>query len=459
MVSLRERHLLPKQPYSEKLVRRSFKTLRHNITWKCTTTPFVDIVNGYEGGKKQRYIKALAYLSKFGLLEKHARVQMFIKPDRFPEDDVKVKPPRAIQFRSPEFNLMMAHYLKRFEEETYKNLRLGKSRTRNIMKGLNPRKRAELVLTKVRKFRKPVYVCLDHSRFDSCIQDIHLKETHKCYAKSVGKSVMSVVKYQLKNKGYTRGGIKYRAAGTRMSGDFDTGLGNCLVNVASILSVIGKVDADFFLDGDDAVIIVEQEDLNKLKIKNFAHFGLITKLNVQHKLERVEFCQSRIIYNNGPIFSRNPIRALSHSMITRKYYSTKTVCEYLKGVGDCEESVSFGVPILHKLSKLLKTSSPRAFYDSDMLWRMAQGEDMEKVDISMEARMSFYLAWGISPQIQQYLEASLLPPSLRIAATTSRTRNPEFRYNVESLYQSWTRMESLGTNGSSDWWFVDKRWA
>lgn len=386
---------------------------------------------------------------------------MFVKPDRFPEDTVKTKPPRAIQFRTPEFNLMMAHYLKRFEEETYNNLKLGRSHTRNIMKGLNPRKRAQLVMKKVRAFREPVFVCLDHSRFDSCIQPIHLKETHKIYAKSVGKSVRKVVNHQLENKGYTRHGIRYKAIGTRMSGDFDTGLGNCLVNTASILSVIGDLNADFFLDGDDAVIILEKPDLNLLKINNFAHFGLITKINIQTELQRVEFCQSRIIFNNGPIFSRNPIRALSHSMISRKQYTPKSSCEYLRGVGECEESVSYGIPILHKLSRLLQEASPRAFYDSDMLWRMAHGESMRKCEVTDEARMSFYLAWGITPQLQLHIEASLLPPSLRIVwrGTTRRTRNPEFRYNVESLYQSWTRMESLGSDGSANWWFVDKCWA
>lgn len=456
MVSLRERHLLPQQPYSNTLVTKSFKRLRQIITWKCPTVPFTEIIAGYEGSKKQRYIRALAYLTKHGLQEKHTRVQMFIKPDRFAEDDIKVKPPRAIQFRSPEFNLMMAHYLKQFEETTYQNLKIGLSKTRNIMKGLNPRQRARIVMEKVKKFRKPCYVCLDHSRFDSCIQEKHLKETHKIYTKSVGKSAYNVLKYQLKNKGYTRNGLKYVARGTRMSGDFDTGLGNTLVNVASILSVIGKVKADFFLDGDDGVIIVEQDDLDKLKLKNFAHFGLITKYNIQYHLDQVEFCQSRIIMNQGPIFVRNPIRALSHSMISRKYYDTRVVCDYLRGVGECEEAVSYGVPILHQLAKLLQLSSPRAFYDSDMLWRMAQGEGMEKAEVSTEARNTFYLAWGISPQLQIHIEASLQPPSLRMIRRC-RTRNPEFRYDVESLYQSWTRMESLGTNGSPNWWFVDKR--
>lgn len=463
MAALRDRHLVQQQPYSESLVKKYFSKLRKLVTWKCGTTPFSEIIENYSGSKKQRYRRAYGYLSKHGLQPKHTRVQMFIKPDRFPLSMVSVKPPRAIQFRSPEFNLMMAHYLKKFEEVTYQNLKIGNSKTRNIMKGLNPRARARVFLEKTRSFKNPVFLCLDHSRFDSCIQPLHLKETHKIYMKSVGKRVYNIVKHQVTNLGYSKHGLKYRTSGTRMSGDFDTGLGNCLVNIASILSVVGKVKCDFILDGDDAVIITEKEDINKLKINNFAHFGLITKLNLQQEISRVEFCQSRIIFNKGPIFSRNPIRALSHSMISRKYYNTKTVCEYLRGVGECEESVSYGVPILHKLSQILQLASPKAFYDSDMEWRMAQGQDMEKVEITSEARMSFYIAWGITPQHQELLEASLIPPSLRIACPkdrqSRRLRNPEFHYDVKSLYESWTRMESLGSDGSANWWFIDQRWA
>lgn len=440
----------------EKLVKKYFKVVRKRVDFKSDRTSYQDVISAYTGGKKARYYVAMQKLREVGLLERDGRVSMFVKPDPFPKDDLRTKAPRAIQFRSAKFNLKMAHYLKKFEEDFYNKFesKLGK---RVVMKGLNPRRRAELVMDKIERFRKPHFICIDHSRFDSTINPLHLQQTHRIYAKAVGKGIYPIVKAQLKNRGYTKHGIKYQMVGTRCSGDYDTGLGNCIVNIAAIEAVIDGVEADYFLDGDDAVLIVEETDLDRIQLGRFADFGFKTKVQITDKVHQVEFCQSRIIWNRGPIFSRNPLRAISHMMVTKVYYSPRMIARYMRGVGECEEACSAGIPILSEAARKLKYAGSRPIMDNEMKWKMDQSKDMRKEQVTMESRISYWITWGITPAMQIEIESSLSLPFAH--HKYHRTRNSEFRYDVESLWKSWTRMAPVGRTSGSGWWVADQCWS
>lgn len=412
------------------------------MDWHSPKTSFVDIVNAYQGSKKRTYIRALENLKHQGFEKKMAIVKMFIKPDRIPEAAIKDKAPRAIQYRSAEFNLLMAHHLKQFEHDFYDKFKPFGLRV--VAKGLNPRQRASLLIEKLQRFNKPYILNIDHSKFDSTVNMHHLKETHKIYKKAVGKDCYHLLKNQLKNRCYSKNGIKYMAEATRMSGDYDTGLGNTLINCACLMKVFEGIKFDFILDGDDAVVICEQ----MVDMRRFELFGFETKATYVDA-HGIEFCQSKLIWNNGWMFSRNPLRAISNQTVARKNFGPKGFKRYLAGVGMCELSVSSGVPILQRHAVRLKELHHKPLYDQRMLYRMDNGLEAVEIEIPRATRLSFYLAWGIEPDLQVAMENT--PEHPLKAAYSGYTESETLEDVAKSLYESWASMGSMGCTCGPIW--------
>lgn len=420
-----------------------FKLLTQHIHFNATTTPFLDIVNGYQGSKKRLYYKALVNLRETGLLRKHAYVNMFIKPDRWPEDIIQHKPPRAIQYRKPEFNLVMAHNLKDFENKFINEFKPFGLRV--CAKGLNQRQRAELLVEKAARFNNPYFICIDHSKFDSTVTKEHLQHLHKIYRK-VTKRKLPFLKYQIKNVCYSKHNIKYIARGTRCSGDFDTGLGNTVINAAAIMYVMKDHGYyDFIIDGDDAVIVCDRP---LYSIDGFKKFGFETKLTVTQDIHKAEFCQSRVIFNNGPLFSRNPIRAISNHTVSRKRYNLKGMLRYIAGVGQAEMAVSQGVPVLQAAAERMMALSNKPIFDERQRYRMENGLPAESIEITAEARLTFSYAWDISPAMQQCMEQVPVHPLYAVCSDDIES----IKNAAKSFFQSWTTMGSLGITSGPDWW-------
>lgn len=404
--------------------------------------------NAYSGKKKRMYFAAAQNLINYGFKPKDAIVNMFIKPDRWPEDVIKGKPPRAIQFRRAEFNLKLSSYLKPLEEHFVEHF---KHKLRVCAKGLNLRQRAELFMEKSKLFRDPVYINIDHSKFDSTVNIHHLKTLHRFYRRTTHKSIYNYIKYQYRNKCYTKGGIKYIAHGTRMSGDFDTGLGNTIINIMCLEYVFRKCNCDYILDGDDAVVIMDKVDLDKFDFTDFATYGFDTKLSIVRDKYKVDFCQCRLIYNRGWLFSRNPLRAISNQCISRKGYDARGMMRYLAGVGLCELHCSSGVPVLQEHALQLVGFHERPIIDGEIKWKMRmKGHSSSASEVTDVARITFERAWDIPIGLQYAME--LLPKYVKVdtLATFSGVaeRLTSLKENAEQLYRSWTLMGAMGISGS-----------
>lgn len=403
---------------------------------------FTSIINKFTGKKKRQYYNAMLNIVNGKLdMRKAAMVKMFIKPDRWPEDVIRTKAPRAIQYRSKEYNLMLATWLDPVEQKLYDHIK--HRGTRVVAKGLNNRERAELWMQKVEDYSSPVFINLDHSKFDSTVNVKHLMNLHRIYKRIVGKGIYGLLKYQLKNICYTDTGVKYKTQGTRCSGDYDTGLGNTLINIACILQCFRKIQKyDFMLDGDDAIIVIESIDRDNLDIGDFEKFGFETVLSFHRDRHAVEFCQSRILDIGGPYFVRNPIRAISNTMVINKNYGFKFMSRYLAGVGLGELAMNKGVPILQQQGARLAETSNLPYYDADVSWQMANlGTKPCIATVTPQARMSMEKTWGITVQMQKYIEASLLPMTISyIARADVRILN----YDLESLYRAWQGVATMG---------------
>lgn len=412
LVSLHNRHLVDQTdiPFDKDLwLTISAETLKYyprNLdTWSLD-----EVVAEYSGSKRRIYERAKVSLKLFGLESRHAIINMFVKPDRYPTGDCPNKDPRAIQFRRPQFNLAFSCYIKPYEKALYSTLHMGTvSRTRVIAKGLNNVQRAELLLHKIDHFVRPCFILIDHSRFDSTINTTHLRTTHKRYFRAFKSGTLArLLKEQKQATGYTKSGIKYKVTGTRMSGDADTGCGNSMINADCIygfLLLCGIKKYDYILDGDDAVIVIEKKDLPRADPQWFGKLGFRTKYSVAHDLADVEFCQSKLILTDPPTFSRNPARAISHASVMRRRIANKTIPEWIAGVGECERSTNLGVPILQAFGTQLAAMSPKRYFDPDLAYRL-QNVELNKKNrpITADARETFSLAWGVPIDLQELLE-------------------------------------------------------
>lgn len=373
------------------------------------------IANCYTGPKRVMYRNAWQSFQHSGLLRKHYYVSMFIKPDKYSAGDIHNKSPRAIQYRAKEYNLLLASYLKPVEEFVYEHIEV--NGTRCIAKGLSPVARGLLFTSKVSLFDDPVFFEIDHSKFDSTVRVEHLKSLHKYYKKFYPKDARlnRLLQAQIHNKGMTKNFIKYRVSGTRMSGDFDTGLGNSLINfyvLTGWLKLCNFTKFDILLDGDDSIIIVERDQAYKARPELFERFGFETKFRETDDIHDVEFCQSKLMTTPLPNFVRNPLRAMSHTNISLKCYDPVMYRRWIAGVGMCELSLNPGVPILQRLGQLLAMTHPQYYIEAELRVRMAAIKPKFKFyPVTDLARYQFFRCFGIEPAMQEVIEQNLTGPT------------------------------------------------
>lgn len=424
---------------------------------ECKPVSYWDVIKDYTGKKRNMYTFAAMNLQQYGYDPIYAKVRMFVKPDRWPVGVIHSKPPRAIQYRSLEYNLELGRFIKPYEHILYSTLTLGvASDTRIIAKGLNQYERAELLLEKSKVFTNPVYLNSDHSKFDSHFNRHHLKALRKLYNRAFRSSwLRRILWQQIHNKCRSKGGIKYRTTATRMSGEFDTGCGACIINAIVLYGVLKKSGIfkyDILLDGDDAVIILERSDLAKLDTKLFSVYGFKTKIGVKYDIRTVDFCQSRLIRAQRPVMVRNPYRAFSHALASRKAYRGKLWKRWLAAVGCCEVANNKGVPIMQEHGYQYSCLDPRPFFDEQLIYRWRNSPmDTKREPITKQARVDLYVAWGIHPSIQIHMEGVSFTSCAYKYETTVNYLNLLQPYNL--LY----RYLALPEDAEQPWFSIDQQ--
>lgn len=378
----------------------------------------------YTGAKRAKYLQAAEYVKIHGLQRRDAGVQMFIKPDRIPIDK-RLPDPRAIQFRDPKYCVALAAYLKPIEPHLYKLIIPDVSPYRLIGKGCNQFERARVLRKKWNRFRKPVCIVLDASRFDKHCNVWLLRAEHLVYRLSNGCPYLAeLLRWQLKNYCRSDLGLKYQTHGRRMSGDMNTALGNCIIMIIICLATFMPLGLlfDLFNDGDDCIVICESEDLPTFQaaVVTMVDFGMTMKVeSVTDQFEKISWCQSQPIFTaKGWKFCREPTKVLSCSLIGQKWYhlNPRGRATYLRGLGECEIILNKGVPVLEAYGAALlrnagcgklahDTSSGEYFR---YLRELKEVKSVtEFVPITCDARLSFSKAFGICPSEQLLLEGAL----------------------------------------------------
>lgn len=420
-----------------------------------TPLSLVEALATFKGTKNKLYTTAYDSLMVEPLSAKDARIKAFVKAERFDPSD-KINPdPRMIQARDPRYNLNLARFLRGIEHEVYSICRDGLPL---IVKCKNPRERADVIMQRWRQFRDPVCFSLDCSRWDKHISLDMLKVEHDFYrAWYPGEVELDrLLKMQERNFCTTSNGVKYTVAGGRMSGDMNTALGNCALMVGMVSAAmknLGVKDYAMIDDGDDVLVLVERSMFRLLSERlpgEYLKYGQELKIeNVAYHVQDVVFCQGKPTWNGSEwVMARNWRKVLSQSCCGTKHWNDPFMVRPMLGLlGDCENAIHGGIPILQTFATKLRELSGGArarigHLDSSYQYRLASYRiddvlDLQARPITDEARYQFEVTWGVDPSTQLGIEAAI------------QTWNPHEFYRdvpVELTAEDWDQKLDPGIN-------------
>lgn len=402
------------------------------------------VVESYSGRLRKRYDECRVHLREGAPLSRDdKRIEAFLKAEKF-NPLVKPSKPRMIMARNPRTTLCLASRLKPFEKALWGALKGGPKQgvepTRQVGKGLNGIQRAALIDRKMREVGEGCVVFeVDGKAFEAHCTVADIAREHSVYRAAFKGDVdfHKLLDIQLVLKGRTTCGIKFRREGARASGDFNTGLGNsvimnCIVD-ASMMFLMDKLNRAFrwdkIVDGDNALIFVEPEVAYYVH-KHFA--AAVQSVSAQEmtvenpvtELEQVVFGQSKPCWNgNHYTMVREPFKSVSNAFSSYRHYNNwNHGVRVIKSVSACELALARGIPVLEPyfakaldlVGNVPDLLDPTPFLEGRQLEavKLLQAHqetlaDVKPVGVTMEARLSFEKAWGLSVEEQLLLEDEL----------------------------------------------------
>lgn len=414
-----------------------------------TVVPREDYPLLHHGRKQAVYRRAVDSLRERAIERRDAHVKTFVKAEKV---NLTAKPdpaPRVIQPRDPRYNVEVGRYLKNFERE----LCLGFKKAfgyRVICKGLNAEGTAAQLRENWDRYgHRAVAFGLDASRFDQHVSVEALEFEHSVY-NSVFRSneLARLLRWQLLNKGVAfveDAKVTYKVSGCRMSGDINTGMGNCLLMSLMVLGYFQDrgIDARLSNNGDDCVVICSEEQLGLFDDLGawFLDFGFtLTREDPVRVFERIEFCQANPVWTaSGWRMVRNPYTAPSKDSVSLLSWQTQGDRRtWASAIGTCGLELTRGVPFWEAYyRRLIEAGSDAtqhgldAVYDSGLGY-MARG--VSGCEVCDAARVSFYLAFGMTPDHQIALEDSMPVPDLDALQPMMSVSPHDIRHNTPLGY-------------------------
>lgn len=377
----------------------------------------VQTVALYSGPKQRLYHNAMISLCRVEVNKRDAKIKQFPKMEKQAMD----KAPRIINPRSPRYNLEVARYLKLAEKVVYRSINTvwRSVAEHTIIKGLNCYDAAHAIRMKWERFQQPVAIGLDATKWDAHVSIHALRYEHGVYNKMFrSKELARLLKWQLVNHGKSYnddGTVEFIIEGTRASGDINTSLGNCLIASAILWAYCAEygIVAELCNNGDDCVIILERTDVEKFMSGVYLHYKRCGfRIEVEPPVacfEQLEFCQTRPIFDGSRWrMMRNPLACLKKDgMCLLPITSRKTYEKWLGAVGECGLAAASGLPILQAWYSMFQRAGrtcPRKFkrfiFAHTFHEAFGGGLSGHVTSITNDARVSFYLGTGVTPDLQ-----------------------------------------------------------
>lgn len=392
-------------------------------------------VESYKGRKRTVYENALNEL-RLGnhSSEEDAKVSVFIKHEKTDWTSKQDPVPRVISPRNPRFNIRVGRYLKPIEERVFKSLgKLFGHRT--VMKGMDVRTTARVLREKWDMFSDPVAVGLDASRFDQHVSVPALQFEHgvylDCFKQRKHKErLQKLLQLQLANHctGYAEDGvIEYTTEGTRMSGDMNTSLGNCVLMCSMIHAYLLErgVVGQLANNGDDCVVFMERRDLARFSAGLFDWFwDMGFNMAIEPAVDefgKLEFCQCKPVFDGESwLMCRNPVSAIAKdSVLLKSNVNDAFLRLWLNAIGTGGLAIAGGLPVFQSFYQMCVRNGIESYraQGSGKLVRLETDEHMpwfmrevgmkglgKSKPITPEARATFWESWGFTPDCQVALE-------------------------------------------------------
>ncbi len=389
-----------------------------------------EFVSSYNGPRRASYERAAATLDSEPLTILDSYLSTFVKAEKINCTLKPDPPPRVIQPRGQRYNIEVGRYLKPLEPRLMKSIdKLWGSPT--AIKGYTVEKVGQIMAEKASRFREPVFVGLDASRFDQHCSREALEWEHSIY-NQVFKCprLAELLTWQLSNRGtaYTHDGkVKYSVDGCRMSGDMNTSMGNYLIMSALCYEYCKEVglNAELANCGDDCVLFLEKSDLGKLSSLPswFTHMGYTMKVEkpVYH-LEEVEFCQMHPVQTGrGWVMVRRPDTVVTKDCcVVRGGMTMSKLEDWLGAQRAGGLSLAGDVPVLSQFYKCFPAKDSNCVSDYAAPHKFQASQQCGSV--TEESRYSFWLAFGLTPDDQVALEEELA--EFRFSTKVGEVRGP-----------------------------------
>lgn len=418
-------------------------------TYVTTTAPLTldQVPLLYTGRKRRIYEEAVESLRLKALSIEDSFIKAFVKIEKLCTSlkqflDIV---PRVIQPRTPRYCVELARYIKPIEHLVYDIIDLmflnrpGAVRPegeKSIMKGLNAKQVAANIISKINRYEEFVFIGMDAKRFDQHVSREMLEWEHTIYqlfythSRRASRRLTWLLNMQLENTGFgyfKDGIIKYTTDGARMSGDMNTGLGNCLLMCTMLWSYFETlgIEYDIINNGDDCGIIMARSNYHLFDAMHCKAWFLTVGFQMDieapvYVIEEIEFCQSHPVCVDGEwVMVRGVDAAVTKdSMSVQVLTTVHQWCEHWESVGRCGISLSSGVPMnqayYSRLVELAEENKP-ADYDEERSYnqhdlnqygfaQMAKGLTGKVRVVSDETRLSFYKAFKILPDMQIEME-------------------------------------------------------
>ncbi|APG76262.1 hypothetical protein 2 [Changjiang tombus-like virus 6] len=381
-------------------------------------------VNSYTGRRQNVYARAAKSLETTPVHTGDFKVMnAFVKAEKTNLTSKPDPAPRVIQPRNPRYNVEVGRFLKGLEHKVYKAVEdiFGDP---TVMKGYNAEEVAEHMVSKWQSFSDPVAVGLDASRFDQHVRPSMLEWEHSVYAGCFSTGEAKLLKWLLQGQirnvctmRVTDGLVKYRVDGSRMSGDMNTALGNCLIMCALVwrLGKVLGIRLKLANNGDDCVVFMERKDLTAFnnKVKGFfLDYGFTMKVEApSFFIEQIEFCQAKPVWDGCKwIMVRDPRVCTSKdaTCVVKDYGYGSAASYWLGAVGECGLAMAGGIPVMQNyysaFARFGNTNRQVQCVTETGMAYLARGLHREATVISADARVSFWRAFGIAPTQQRELE-------------------------------------------------------
>lgn len=377
----------------------------------CRVAAMSTMLKGRNGRRRNRFWLGIQRYLLNGISMKDTRLQEMQKLEFYDVEKIEGKEDRGIQFRSVQYNAALARQIHNVERRLIAIHPYG---YHPVMKCCTPTERAHRLFAGASKFKDPVFVCGDHCRFDAHFNRHIKKEERRFFCRCCGYRTEAVflLKAQEKNIGYTEGGICYKCAWKRSSGDINTGCGNTAVNIGMVYALMDFLEFDpseyeVGLDGDDFYYIIERSELHRMDgaAAFFLKLGFVTELQVARDIWQVEFCQSRpVLLPGGLTYVRNPLKVMATLGRSPESLITSEIVNTVRASAMCELAMAPGAPVIGPIASrvLMTLGKGRTRFSASMQWKADErglviDQNREYPDPDFLARYSMYRSWDIDP--------------------------------------------------------------